>query len=104
VLTDGGSEFLGAFDDACRALGICHTRTRPRHASTNGFVERLRGTILHEHWRIHFRRQHFTTRAAMQRTLDAFMRFHNEQRPHQGYRLRERTPAGLLRGAVAAAN
>jgi len=104
VLTDGGSEFKGAFDDACRVLGIRHTRTRPRHAWTNGFVERLQGTILHEHWRIQFRRQYFTTRAAMQRTLEAFMRFYNEQRPHQGYRLRGRTPAELFRGAVAAAS
>lgn len=103
VLTDGGSEFRGAFDDACRALDIRHTRTRPRHAWTNGFVERLQGTILHEHWRIQFRRQYFTTRVAMQRTLDAFMRFYNEQRPYQGYRLRG-TPAELFRGAVAAAS
>lgn len=55
------------------SLGIRHTRTKPRHAWTNGFVERLQGTILHEHWRIEFRRQYFTGRLAMQRALDAFM-------------------------------
>lgn len=27
VLTDGGPEFKGAFDEACRALGLRHTRT-----------------------------------------------------------------------------
>jgi hypothetical protein len=43
VLTDGGPEFKGAFDVACRALGLRHTRTNPRHAWTNGFVERLQG-------------------------------------------------------------
>lgn len=104
VLTDGGSEFKGAFADACQQLGIRQTRTKPRHAWTNGFVERLQGTILHEHWRIQFRRQYFTNRAAMQRTLDAFMKFYNEQRPHQGYRLRGRVPADLFWGAVAAAS
>jgi len=41
VLTDGGPEFKGAFDEACRQLGIRHTRTKPRHAWTNGFVERV---------------------------------------------------------------
>src|SRR3989441_4338153 len=46
LLTDGGPEFKGAFDEACRQLGIRHTRTKPRHAWTNGFVERLQGTIL----------------------------------------------------------
>jgi transposase InsO family protein len=100
VLTDRGSEFKAAFDATCAELGVRHTRTQPRHAWTNGFVERLQGTILHEHWRIQFRRQYFTGRAAMQRTLDAFMKFYNEQRPHQGYRLRGRTPAELFFGPV----
>jgi len=59
VLTDGGSEFKADFDQACRDLNVKHTRTKPRHAWTNGFVERLQGTILHEHWRIVFRRRYF---------------------------------------------
>jgi transposase InsO family protein len=73
----------------------------PRHAWTNGFVERLQGTILHEHWRIEFRRQYFTNRPAMQRSLDACMKFYNERRPHQGYRLRGRTPAELFTGVAS---
>jgi hypothetical protein len=32
VLTDGGTEFKGAFAAACRDLGIRHTRTQPRHS------------------------------------------------------------------------
>src|SRR5712692_4402468 len=102
VLTDGGPEFKGAFDEACRALGFRHTRTKPRHAWTHGFVERLQGTILQEHWRVAFRRRYFTSRAALQRTLDAFMRGYNHERPHQGYRLRGRTPAALFWGAAQA--
>ena len=42
VLTDGGGEFKAEFAAACAALGIRHTRIKPRHAWTNGFVERLR--------------------------------------------------------------
>ncbi len=103
VLTDGGSEFKGAFAATCQALGIRPTRTQPRHAWTNGFVERLQGTILHEHWRIEFRRRSFTSRAALQRSLEAFMRFYNERRPHQGYRGQGRTPAELFWGVVPAA-
>jgi transposase InsO family protein len=102
VLTDGGPEFHGAFDEGCRQLGIRHTRTKPRHAWTNGFVERLQGTILQEHWRVAFRRRYFTSRAALQRTLDAFMRGYNHDRPHQGYRLRGQTPAALFWGAAKA--
>ena len=100
LLTDGGPEFKGAFDEACRQLGIRHTRTKPRHAWTNGFVERLQGTILQEHWRVVFRRRYFTSRLALQRSLDGFMRYYNDDRPHQGYRVRGRTPAALVWGAV----
>jgi transposase InsO family protein len=100
VLTDGGPEFKGPFDEVCRQLGIRHTRTKPRHAWTNGFVERLQGTILQEHWRVAFRRRYFTSRGALQRTLDDFMRYYNDARPHQGYRLRGRTPSALFWGAV----
>lgn len=101
VLTDGGPEFKGAFDVACAELGIRHTRTKPRHCWTNGFVERLQGTILHEHWRVVFRRRYFTSRRQIQNSLDGFLRFYNEQRPHRGYRLRGRTPATAFRGAIA---
>ena len=101
VLTDGGPEFKGAFDVACRALGLQHTRTKPRHAWTNGFVERLQGTILQELWRVAFRRRYFTTRVALQRALDGFMRYSNPERPHQGYRLRGRPPAALVWGVAA---
>jgi transposase InsO family protein len=102
VLTDGGPEFKGTFDDTCRALGIRHTRTKPRHAWTNGFVERLQGTILQEHWRVAFRRRYFTSRVALQRSLDGFLHFYNHERAHQGYRLRGQPPAALFWGAVRA--
>jgi len=100
VLTDGGSEFKGAFDEMCRQLNVRHTRTQPRHAWTNGFVERLQGTILHEHWRIAFRRRYFRRRHQLQVSLDSFVDFYNFERPHQGYRTKGRTPAEIFWGAV----
>jgi len=100
VLTDGGSEFKAQFDQACRELNVRHTRTKPRHAWTNGFVERLQGTILHEHWRIAFRRRYFRRRHQLQSSLDSFIEFYNFQRPHQGYRTKGRTPSEIFWGAV----
>ena len=100
VLTDGGSEFKAEFDQACRELNVRHTRTKPRHAWTNGFVERLQGTILHEHWRIAFRRRYFRRRHQLQASLASFLEFYNFQRPHQGYRTKGRTPAEIFWGAV----
>ena len=102
VLTDNGKEFKGVFAAGCERLGIRVTRTKPRHAWTNGFVERLQKTILHEHWRIAFRRQYFTRRRSLQGSLDRFLQFYNCERTHRGYRLRGRTPATVFRGAVAA--
>lgn len=102
VLTDNGKEFKGAFAAGCEALQITVTRTKPRHAWTNGFVERLQKTILHEHWRIAFRRQYFTGRRMLQAALDRFLQFYNHERTHRGYRLRGRTPATVFKGAVAA--
>jgi transposase InsO family protein len=102
VLTDNGKEFKGDFAAGCERMGVRITRTKPRHAWTNGFVERLQGTILHEHWRIAFRRQYFTGRVALQRSLDTFLEFYNRQRTHRGYRLKGRTPATIFWGAIAA--
>ena len=78
--------------------GIC--APKPRHAWTNGFVERLQGTILHEHWRIVFRRRYFRRRFQLQASLDSFLEFYNFQRPHRGYRTKGRTPATIFWGAV----
>jgi transposase len=103
VLTDGGSEFKGAFDEACRALGLRHTRTKPRHAFTNGFVERVQQTILHEHWRVEFRRRYFTRLAQLEASLQSYLRLYNHERPHRGYRTRGRTPAQIVWGAIDAA-
>jgi len=102
VLTDNGKEFKGAFAEGCARLRIRVTRTKPRHAWTNGFVERLQKTILHEHWRIAFRRQYFTGPRSLQDTLDRFLQFYNHERTHRGYRLNGRTPATVFFGAVAA--
>lgn len=102
VLTDNGKEFKGVFAAGCDQLRIRVTRTKPRHAWTNGFVERFQKTILHEHWRIAFRRQYFTGRRALQATLDRFLQFYNHERPHRGYRLNGRTPVTVFAGAVAA--
>jgi transposase InsO family protein len=96
ILTDQGSEYRGVFDKVCAERGVHHTRTKPRHAWTNGFVERLHGTILSELWRIEFRRRFFTSAAAMQMALDRYLDFYNHRRSHQGYRTQGRTPGEIF--------
>ena len=96
VLTDGGPEFQAAFVTVCAHLKIQHRRTRPRHPWTNGFVERLQGTILTELWRCAFRRTYYRGVRAMERDLHDYLRFYNFERPHRGYRLKGRTPGMLF--------
>lgn len=96
ILTDQGNEYRGAFDQVCQELRVKHTRTRPRHAWTNGFVERLQGTILTELWRVEFRRRFFTSTPQLQVALDRYLGFYNHQRPHLGYRTRGRRPAEIF--------
>ena len=96
VLTDGGPEFKADFDDRCAALHIQHRRTRPRHPWTNGFVERLQGTILTELWRCVFRRTYYRDLAPMRRDLQDYLAFYNFERTHRGYRLKGRVPAQLF--------
>ena len=91
-----GNEYRGAFDQACARLDLRLTRTKPRHAWTNGFVERLQGTILSELWRIEFRRRFFTGVGAMQAALKHYLEFYNTRGSHQGYRTRGRTPGEIF--------
>jgi hypothetical protein len=65
------------FVAACREVGISRRRTRPRHAWTNGFVERLQGTILTELWRVAFRRTYYRSIAQLEQDLQAYLRFYN---------------------------
>ena len=99
VLTDNGPEWSTRFRVACQAQGIEARRTRPGHAWTNGFVERLQGTILTEHWRVVFRRTYFTRLAQLERALQQYLRFYNTERTNRGYRLQGRTPSSLFRVA-----
>lgn len=55
---------------------------------TNGFVERLQGTILSELWRPAFRRTYYTKLEQLQQDLRSYLCFYNRDRPHRSYRLR----------------
>jgi hypothetical protein len=93
ITTDRGSEFGRAFRSALAELGIRHRRLPPRSPNLNGFVERLHGTILHEHYRIAFRLRFYLSGADVDDDLQGFLRHYNFERPHRGRRLGGATPA-----------
>ena len=67
ALTDNGPEYVGKdFRDRLAALGIEHTRIKPGRPATNGHVERFRGTVLHEFYRLACRRRYYRSLAELQ--------------------------------------
>ena len=92
ILTDNGSCYVSnVFRAACRASGLRHTRTQPRHPWTNGRAERFIGTIQRE---CAYRDQ-FTSEAERALAIALFVAYYNDRRPHTA--LGGLTPLGWLR-------
>ena len=109
VLTDNGREFCGKPEQHPYELllaleGIEHRTTKIATPRTNGFVERMNRTLLDECFRVAGRQTWYITPSEIQRDLDAFLRYYNLERSHQGYRLKGRTPAQALRESLAVDN
>lgn len=97
ILTDNGKVFTGRFnhppvevlfDAICREHGIDHILTQPRSPTTTGKIERFHRSV-----RIEFLSDcgPFADVKVAQQAFDEWVRFYNEQRPHQG--LQMATPA-----------
>ncbi len=98
MLTDNGREFCGRpeqhpYDLLLAVDGIEHRTTKVRSPRTNGFVERMNRTLLDECFRVKGRTTWYMAPEEIQRNLDVFIAFYNEQRTPQGYLLKGRTPA-----------
>lgn len=96
ILTDQGTEFYNfknkendsPFTNALRAHGIRHTVTKVAHPWTNGYVERLNQTIWQEFYLCRLE-QPYASLEALNRDLNAFIRYYNFNRRHTGYKLKE---------------
>jgi transposase InsO family protein len=100
VLSDNGNEFRSlVFGDTLAQLGVEHTRIRSGHPQTNGHVERLHRTILEECWRPAFARFIQVRFTGLQRELETYVRYYNNQRAHTGRITAGRTPAEVVYGA-----
>ena len=71
---------------------IDHPRTKVKSPQTNGLVERLHKTMLHEFSRIPFRKKIYATLAELQTDLEEWVRSYNDERVHQGRWCYGRTP------------
>src|SRR4029453_13389358 len=97
ILTDRGTEYCGRPDRHPYELylaveNIDHTRTRTKRPQTNGICERFNKTLLHEFYRVAFRKKIYHRLDALQADLDAFIERYNTERPHQGRWCYGKTP------------
>ena len=95
ILTDQGTEFYNfknpendsPFTNALRAHSIRHTVTKVAHPWTNGYVERLNQTIWQEFYQCRLENP-YASLEALNKDLDAFIRYYNFNRKHSGYKLK----------------
>src|SRR5690554_870346 len=101
ILTDRGTEYCGRVDQHDYQLylainDIDHTKTKAMSPQTNGICERFHKTILNEFYQVAFRKQLYASLDALQKDLDAWMDYYNNERTHQGKMCCGRTPADTL--------
>lgn len=98
VLTDNGREYCGRplhhpFELYLTVQQVEHRNTKVHSPKTNGFCERFNRTLKEEFFSVAYRKTLYESVQQLQDDLDRWLAFYNEQRSHQGYRTRGRTPA-----------
>lgn len=97
ILTDRGTEFCGSperheYELYLAVEDVDHSRTKTKSPQTNGIVERLHKTMLHEFYQLAFRKKLYRNIDELQRDLDAWLAEYNEVRSHQGRWCYGKTP------------
>jgi transposase InsO family protein len=97
ILTDRGSEYCGKREHHEYELylsieDIDHTKTKVKSPQTNGICERFHKTILQEFYQIAFRKKVYQNLEELQRDVDEWVKFYNEDRPHSGRYCFGKTP------------
>ncbi len=62
------------------------------HPKTNGICERFHKTILNEFYQVTFRKKLYASLEEVQKDLDVWMDYYNNERTHQGKMCCGRTP------------
>lgn len=101
ILTDRGTEYCGRMDQHDYQLylainDIDHTKTKAQSPQTNGICERFHKTILQEFYQVTFRKKLYVTLEELQKDLDEWIKYYNNERTHQGKMCCGRTPLETL--------
>ena len=97
ILTDRGTEFNGRpeiheYELYLQIEGIDHSKTKVRHPQSNGICERLHRTMQDEFYAITFRKKLYQDLETLQRDLDEWLNYYNNERPHSGRYCFGKTP------------
>ena len=101
ILTDRGTEYCGKVEHHDYQLylainDIDHTKTKAMSPQTNGICERFHKTILNAFYQVTFRKKLYSSLDDLQKDLDAWMDYYNNERTHQGKMCCGRTPLETL--------
>ena len=101
ILTDRGTEYCGTVERHDYQLYLAlneieHTKAKARHPQTNGICERFHKTILQEFYQPGLRRKIYSTLESLQKDLDDWLIYYNNERTHQGKMCCGRTPMETL--------
>jgi transposase InsO family protein len=101
ILTDRGTEYCGKVEQHDYQLylainDIDHSKTKAMSPQTNGICERFHKTILQEFYQITFRKKLYSSIESLQKDLDDWLDYYNNQRTNQGKMCCGRTPMDTL--------
>lgn len=101
ILTDRGTEYCGKVEHHDYQLylainNIDHTKTKVQSPQTNGICERFHKTILQEFYQVIFRKKLYDNIDELQKDLDEWLHYYNNERTHQGKMYCGRTPMQTL--------
>ena len=101
ILTDRGTEYCGKVEQHDYQLyfainDVDHTKTKAMSPQTNGICERFHKTILQEFYQVTFRKKLYGDLKSLQKDLDEWLVYYNNERTHQGKVCLGRTPMETL--------
>lgn len=103
ILTDRGTEYCGCveqhdFELYLAVNDIDHTKTKVMTPQTNGICERFPKTILQEFYQVTFRKKLYADIESLQKDLDEWLIYYNNEITHQGKICNGTTPLDTLLG------
>lgn len=97
ILTDRGTEYCGAREHHEYQLYLAiedieHSKTKAKSPQTNGICERFHRTMQDEFYAVAFRKKIYSSIEELQKDLDVWLEYYNNERTHTGKHCYGKTP------------